>query len=101
MKILLTLIFMMNFNAAQGRSVIKVSPIGHSPKGQYVAFEEFGFSTGNVPFVKVRVYNTWKNKYVTKPVRITGKDKDSSLSKIRQEAKKLANKDLQAFNISG
>jgi hypothetical protein len=51
--------------------------------------------------VRVRVYNTWKNKYVTKPVRITGKNKDSSLSKIRQEAKRLANKDLQAFNISG
>jgi predicted secreted protein len=92
---------MMNLSAAHGRSVIKVNHIGHSPKGQYVAFEEFGYLLGNVPFVRVRVYNTWKNKYVTKPVRITGKDKDSSLSKIRQEAKRLANKDLQAFNISG
>lgn len=101
MKILLSLFFMLNLSAAHGRSVIKVSPIGHSPKGQYVAFEEFGFLSGNVPFVRVRVYNTWKNKYVTKAVRITGENKESSLSKIRQEAKKLANKDLQAFNISG
>lgn len=81
-------------------SVVKVSPIGFSPKGQFVAFEEFGFSDEKVPYSKIRVFNTWKNKYVSKVFKVHGKKSIDSLESVRFKVKKLASKELEQFGIS-
>jgi predicted secreted protein len=82
-------------------SIVKVSSVGLSPKGQFIAFEEFGFSDEKIPYSKIRVFNTWKNKYVSKEFKLRGKKSIDSLELIRFKVKKLASKDLKHFNISG
>jgi predicted secreted protein len=81
-------------------SIVKVSPVGFSPKGQFVAFEEFGFSDEKVPYSKIRVFNTWKNKYVSKEFKLIGKKSVDSLELVRFKVKKLALKDLKKYDIS-
>jgi predicted secreted protein len=81
-------------------SIVKVSPIGFSPKGQFVAFEEFGFSDKKIPYSKIRVFNTWKNKYVSKEFKLIGKEDVDSLELVRLKVKKLALKDLKKYDIS-
>ncbi len=85
---------------AQGKSIIKVAPIGASPKGQYVAFEEFGFTDDKKAFSKIRLFNTWKGKYISKEIVIGAKDKSVSLESIRLRAKEIANKRFAKFDLS-
>ena len=83
------------------QAMIKVKAIGSSPKGQYVAFEEYGFKNGQtIPFSKIRVMNVWKGKYVEVPVHIIGTNEDSRLTSIRVKAKEMAKKKLKKFDIS-
>ena len=97
--LLITLIFgSLNISA---KNLIRVKTLGKSPKGQFIAFEEFGFKNdAKVPFSKIRVMNVWKNKYVTKTIYVTDPKNEMKLEQIRAKAKKLANKQLKAFNIS-
>lgn len=98
--LLITLIFIAK--ASFAGNLVKVKAIGKSPKGQFIAFEEFGFThSDQKPFSKIRVMNMWKNKYVTKEVKVTGLEDETSLDQVRAKAKKLARKDLISFNISG
>ncbi|MBG60434.1 MAG: hypothetical protein CME67_07850 [Halobacteriovoraceae bacterium] len=85
--------------AAQAKDMIKVNAIGSSPKGQFVAFEEFGkMGASNTTFSYIRVKNVWKNKYVDRPIKVVS-DKDD-LNLVRAKAKQLAKKRLEEFNIS-
>ena len=85
----------------QARNLVRVMAIGSSPRGQYVAFEEFGYQNGRkAPFSKIRVMNMWKNEYVTNPVFVTGSRDDESLGEIRGKAKSQAVAQLKQFNIS-
>ena len=85
---------------AQGKSIIKVAPIGSSPKGQYVAFEEFGFTDDDKAFSKIRLFNTWKGKYVSKVIKIDAKNKSDSLKSVRLKAKRIADKRFVKFDLS-
>jgi len=85
----------------QAKTLVRVKAIGSSPKGQYVAFEEFGYQNGRkLPFSKIRVMNVWKNKYVETPVVIVGAKEDDRLNQVRARAKQIAEKKLQKFNIT-
>lgn len=87
--------------AAPAKTLVRVNAIGSSPRGQYVAFEEFGYKEGRkFPFSKIRVMNVWKNKYMDESVIVIGKDKEDRLEVIRQKAKAQALKKLKKFNIS-
>ena len=80
---------------------MRVNAIGSSPRGQYVAFEEFGYKEGRkYPYSKIRVMNVWKNKYVEEAIYIIGKDKKDELNSVRNKAKSLAKKKLKKFNIT-
>lgn len=86
---------------AHARNLVRVMAIGSSPKGQFVAFEEFGYQNGRkYPFSKIRVMNMWKNEYVTKPVLVIGGNDDDQLGQIRVKAKTQAITQLKKFNIS-
>lgn len=83
------------------KNLIRVKAIGASPKGQYVAFEEFGFENDSKsPFSKIRVMNVWKNKYVTETIFVTDPNNEMQLDQIRAKAKQIAAEKLKAFDIS-
>lgn len=97
-KFLAAAIFLLSM-AGHAKDMIKVNAIGSSPKGQFVAFEEFGLMSGSkTSFSHIRVKNVWKNEYVDGPIKVTG-DKDG-LNIVRAKAKQMAKKRLEEFNIS-
>lgn len=84
-----------------GKNMIKVEAIGSSPKGQFIAFEEFGYlDEGKAPFSRIRVKNVWKNKYVNRPIRIIDEKEGLELEQVRAKTKKMAREELKEFNIS-
>lgn len=85
----------------QSNPLVRIKAIGSSPRGQYVAFEEFGYKNGRkFPYSRIRVMNMWKNRYVDTPVYLIGTENDDRLNSIRSKAKSLADKKLKKFNIS-
>ena len=84
------------------KTMMRVSALGSSPKGQYVAFEEFGFlNNSKIPFSRIRVMNVWKNRYVGKEINVISDKKNQlELEQVRAKAKKLAAERLKQFNIS-
>lgn len=88
-------------NTATARSVVRVKAIGASPRGQFVAFEEFGYKNGRkYPFAKIRVMNVWKSKYVADSIQIVSNDDKMNLGDVREKAKSIAITKLKEFNIS-
>tara|TARA_Y100000385_G_C12721364_1_gene478798 strand:+ start:41 stop:349 length:309 start_codon:yes stop_codon:yes gene_type:complete len=101
MKSVVLSLFLLGSLSANAKNLIRVKTLGKSPKGQFIAFEEFGFKNdAKVPFSKIRVMNVWKDKYVIKTIYVTDPKNEMKLHQIRAKAKKLANKQLKAFNIS-
>jgi predicted secreted protein len=101
MKLLIILSILFSAQVSFSKNLIRVKAIGKSSKGQYIAFEEYGFTNNSkTPFSKIRVMNVWKNKYVTKEIKVIGPSKNSNLKEVRAKAKKLAKKGLKSFNIS-
>ena len=94
--------FLLFFNGQAGaKNVIKVKALGSSPKGQFVAFEEFGYLNGaKVPFARVRVKNVWKNKYVNRVIKVISEKEEMKLDQVRAKAKEMAREKLERYNIS-
>ena len=85
----------------QARNLVRVMAIGSSPRGQFVAFEEFGYQNGRkIPYSKIRVMNMWQNKYVTEAVFVIGDKDDDKLALVRVKAKSQAVTQFKQFNIS-
>lgn len=101
MKNLALILVLFSSQLAFSKNLIRVKAIGKSSKGQYIAFEEYGFTNdARTPFSKIRVMNVWKNKYVTKEVKVIAPNSEVKLEEVRAKAKKLAKKGLKSFNIS-
>jgi len=80
-----------------------VDTIGSSPKGQYVAFETYGFKPEEKKFYSsIKIMNVWKKQYVGSIIEaeMPAFTKDS-LSKVRAKARTLALENLKKFQISG
>ena len=98
---LTTLIVASVGNSAHANNMVRVKALGSSPRGQFVAFEEFGYKNGRkIPFSKIRIMNMWKNKYADKPIQVLGKRKEINLEFVREKAKRLAIDRLKKFNIT-
>ncbi len=81
--------------------MVRVKALGSSPRGQYVAFEEFGYKDGQrIPYSKIRVRNMWKNRYEGKAISVIGNKRTDRLNVVRDKAKDLATKKLKEFNIT-
>lgn len=94
-------LFLFGAHQAQGKNMIRVKAIGSSPRGQYVAFEEFGYmNNSKVPFAKIRVKNVWRDKYVDTPISVQADDDNKRLDQVRAKAIDLAKKHLEQFNIN-
>lgn len=99
-KLLFTLTAIFITQSVPARTLVRINTIGASPRGQFVAFEEFGYKEGRkFPYSKIRVMNVWKNKYVDDPVQVIGKDGNEKLDQVRKKAKDMAIKKFAKFNI--
>ncbi len=100
-KFLFTFVLFFFSLSLYAKTIVRVKALGTSPKGQYVAFEEFGYKSlgKEVAFSRIRVMNMWKNRYVDRPIQVIGKDEKERLGEIRQKAKDLAIKKLKKYNI--
>lgn len=99
--ILSTIFILSTFNISDSKAMVRVKALGSSPRGQFVAFEEYGYKNGRkYPFSKIRVMNVWKNKYVDEAIHLIGIEQEENLSSVRVKAKKMAIKKLKKFNIS-
>lgn len=101
LAIILGLLTTFSTGLVSAKNTVRIKTIGKSPKGQYVAFEEFGFKNNQkIPYSRIRVMNMWKNKYVDTPVNVVGTNEEAELKEIRLKAKKLAQETLKKFNIN-
>ena len=100
--ILITALFISTAaNQAVANTMVRVKAIGSSPRGQFVAIEEFGYKDQRKkPYSKIRIMNVWKNKYVGIPVNVISHDDKMELNQVRAKAKNMAEKKLKRFNIS-
>lgn len=101
LSLVVVILSILTMGQVSAKSMVRIKTIGKSPKGQFVAFEEFGFKNNEkVPYSRIRVMNMWKNRDVTKPINVTGSSKMKDLKAVRLKAKKLAKDQLKKFNIN-
>lgn len=81
----------------------KVDSLGTSPKGQFIALEEYGYRPGKKSFfVEIKILNLWKKQFVGEVIRVEAPAySDRFLKESRIKAKKLAEGQLKEFGISG
>ncbi len=84
------------------RSVQVINALGASPKGQYVAIEEYGYNSGQKTYYsRIKFMNVWKNQYVAPPVEIEeGAVRPSDLARVRDAAKAQASQVLEKLKIN-
>lgn len=86
---------------ASASNLVRVMAIGSSPRGQFVAFEEFGYKNERkTAYSRIRVMNMWQNKYVYEPSQVIGNTEENNLRSIRTKAKSIALENLKKYNIS-
>lgn len=97
----LTVIILMGKASASPRQVIDT--LGVSPKGQFVALEEYGYKRENrAYYVTIRIMNVWKKEFVGTPVLVElPAFRPDFLQKARDKARVLAHEELKRFQILG
>jgi predicted secreted protein len=80
-----------------------IDTLGSSPKGQFVALEEYGYKSHNHSYyVTIKVMNMWKKEFVGQPIKVELKaHRPIYLQKAREKARVLAKEELTRFDISG
>lgn len=80
-----------------------IDTLGTSPKGQYVALEEYGYkSQSHSYYVRIKVINVWKKEYVGKEIAVElPAHRPNYLKKARSKARILALEELKRFDIRG
>lgn len=85
----------------EAKNMIRIKAIGSSPRGQFVAFEEFGYmNDSKTPFARIRVKNVWRDKYVHQSKGVMADEDNKRLEHVRAKAIDLAKKQLEKFNIN-
>lgn len=79
-----------------------IDTLGASPKGQYVAVEEYGYRRGTHRYyVSIRIINVWTKKYVGQPIFAeTEAHRPNYLGKVRAQARAQARPQLTFYEIS-
>lgn len=97
----LAILILIKSGAALAGQVQVIDTLGSSPKGQYVALEEYGYrQEKHVYYVVVKVMNMWKEEYVGKPLLIeVPAHRPGDLENARKRAKNLAQEILQKYHI--
>lgn len=98
---MLTLLSLFLLPAAYSATPQKIDVLGTSPKGQFVAVEEYGYRQGtHMYYVTIRVMNVWKKEYVGDTVQIElPASRPYVLKKARSEARELAQNTFKKYQI--
>ena len=80
-------------------SLIKVQSLGSSYKGKYIAVEEYGYRSNNVPYARIRVIDVWKDKEMLE-VEVKPENSNYSLSQIRERNRREARKKVKKYKIN-
>lgn len=98
--LIISILFFLNTQLWANERISKYRSIGKSPRGQYIAIEEYGFEkeTG-VPYSKVIIKNTWKQKTLKTQSTLKGDDHNSKLSTIRQSNINSSQELFKKYNI--
>lgn len=80
-----------------------IDVLGVSPKGQFVAVEEYGYKPQtHTYYVSVKFMNVWTKEYVGETFKVElPAHRPVDLTKARDRARILATDELKRFNISG
>lgn len=80
-----------------------IDTLGSSPKGQFVALEEYGYKAQNHSYyVKIKVMNVWKKEYVGNAIQVElPAHRPFYLDKARTKARDMAFDVLQKYDIRG
>ena len=102
-KVIVFIAFVMIAMTSKASEHQMIDTLGASPKGQFVALEEYGYkSTSHSYYVRIKVMNVWKKEYVGKEIEVElPAHRPVYLMKARQRAKVLAKEELKKFQISG
>lgn len=97
----LSLFVLLGKASASPRQVIDT--LGVSPKGQFVALEEYGYKSNKRSYyVSIRIMNVWQKEFVGTPVLVElPAYSPDFLQKAREKARVLAHEELKRFQISG
>ncbi len=78
-----------------------IDTLGASPKGQYVALEQYEYkATNHSYYVRIQVMNVWTKKYVGKTFEVEmPASRREDLEKARILARSLAFEELRKFDI--
>lgn len=100
-KILLALTFLVFSAATWAAPKQVIDTLGSSPKGQFVALEEYGYqSHKHTYYVKIKVINVWKKEFVGKFIEVEmPAHQPRFLQEARIKAKVLAQEELKRFKI--
>lgn len=100
MKFVCLVLFILSFQLFAARLI--VNPIGSSQKGQYVALEEYEIRKDSKQInYKIKIMNTWKNKYVGKEISIQREYNSSeNIKEIRAELIAQSEKYFKKYNIN-
>lgn len=82
-------------------SPIQITTLGSSPKGQFVAIEEYGYNQGlRTYYSRIRFMNLWKKEYAGPVVEVEqGARHPDDLERVREKAKRTAEPHFEKFNI--
>jgi predicted secreted protein len=99
MKIIIFLFFWLTSGFSKDRQIIEA--IGVSPKGQFIAVEEYGFDSYEQSyFSRIKFVNVWKKKSISEMIEVRRKPiAEIDLIQIRKEAKEKALKLIEKYNI--
>lgn len=102
-KLIVFIAFVIITMSAKASEHQMIDTLGASPKGQFVALEEYGYKSMNHSYyVRIKVMNVWKKEYVGKEIEVElPAHRPVYLEKARQKAKVLAREELNKFHISG
>ncbi len=102
-KLIIFMAFVIVTLSAKASEHQMIDTLGASPKGQFVALEEYGYKSMNHSYyVKIKVMNVWTKRYVGKEIEVElPAHRPVYLKKARQKARVLAQEELHKFHISG
>jgi predicted secreted protein len=98
-----SLIILFFLSAAMASEHQMIDTLGSSPKGQYVALEQYGYKDMNHSYyVRIQVMNVWTQEYVGKTFEVEmPASRRDDLARARNRARSLALEELIKFDIRG
>ncbi len=100
---MLSMLLTLFFTLARASEHQMIDTLGSSPKGQFIALEEYGYKDQlHSYYVRIKIMNVWKKEYVGKSIEVElPAHRPFYLERARARARFLAQEELRKFDIGG